>query len=115
MDGFLAIVVATRSVLRTLRGGGCVGLKPDPKDADWTGGTRSTHRCNLRIGTARSATARPPRILRCEPLPWAKFFVRYGRAVGAIGRRRPGHERTCKLADLLAEAERLGIGPALDT
>jgi class 3 adenylate cyclase/tetratricopeptide (TPR) repeat protein len=50
---------------------------------------------------------------RPEPLPWANFFVRYGRAVGAHGRYRPGQETPCTLGDLLAEAERLGIGPAL--
>jgi class 3 adenylate cyclase/tetratricopeptide (TPR) repeat protein len=50
---------------------------------------------------------------RPEPLPWANFFVRYGRAVGRHGRRRLGQETTSKLAGLLAEAERLGIGPAL--
>jgi class 3 adenylate cyclase/tetratricopeptide (TPR) repeat protein len=50
---------------------------------------------------------------RPEPLPWANFFVRYGRAAGRHGRCRPGQETTCKLDDLLAEAERLGIGPAL--
>jgi hypothetical protein len=52
---------------------------------------------------------------RPEPLPWANFFVRYGRAVSAYGRCQPGQETTSKLADLLAEAERLGIGPALAT
>ena len=50
---------------------------------------------------------------RPEPLPWADFFVRYGRAVGAYRRCQPGQETSSKLADLLAEAERLGIGPAL--
>jgi tetratricopeptide (TPR) repeat protein len=50
---------------------------------------------------------------RPEPLPWANFFVRYGRAVVAHGRCCPEQETTCKLGDLLAEAERLGIGPAL--
>jgi class 3 adenylate cyclase/tetratricopeptide (TPR) repeat protein len=50
---------------------------------------------------------------RPEPLPWANFFVRYGRAAAAHGRCRPGQEPTCKLGDLLAEAKRLGIGPAL--
>jgi class 3 adenylate cyclase/tetratricopeptide (TPR) repeat protein len=50
---------------------------------------------------------------RSEPLPWANFFVRYGRAVGAHGRCPTGQETTCKLGDLLTEAERLGIGPAL--
>jgi hypothetical protein len=50
---------------------------------------------------------------RPEPLPWANFFVRYGRAVVAHGRCPTGQETTCKLGDLLAEAERLGIGPAL--
>jgi hypothetical protein len=48
-----------------------------------------------------------------EPLPWANFFVRYGRAVGQHGRCRLGQETTSKLAGVLAEAERLGIGPAL--
>ncbi|MDE5454380.1 AAA family ATPase [Bradyrhizobium sp. CSA112] len=48
-----------------------------------------------------------------EPLPWADFFVRYGRAAGAHGRCRTGQGATCELGDLLAEAERLGIGPAL--
>jgi class 3 adenylate cyclase/tetratricopeptide (TPR) repeat protein len=50
---------------------------------------------------------------RSEPLPWADFFVRYGRAVGAHGRWGPEQETTCKLGDLLTEAERLGIDPAL--
>ncbi|MCK1642133.1 AAA family ATPase [Bradyrhizobium sp. 157] len=50
---------------------------------------------------------------RPEPLPWANFFVRYGRDVAAYGRCRLGQETPCKLGDLLAEAERLGIGPAL--
>jgi class 3 adenylate cyclase/tetratricopeptide (TPR) repeat protein len=50
---------------------------------------------------------------RPEPSPWANFFVRYGRAVGAHGRCPTGQETTCELGDLLAEAERLGIGPAL--
>ena len=50
---------------------------------------------------------------RPEPLPWANFFVRYGRAVGAHGRCRPEQETTCKLGDLLAEAERLGVDLAV--
>jgi ATP/maltotriose-dependent transcriptional regulator MalT len=50
---------------------------------------------------------------RPEPLPWASFFVRYGRAVGSHGRCRPRQETTCKLGELSAEAERFGIGPAL--
>ncbi|MEH2501074.1 class 3 adenylate cyclase/tetratricopeptide (TPR) repeat protein [Bradyrhizobium sp. AZCC 1678] len=50
---------------------------------------------------------------RPEPLPWASFFVRYGRAIGSRGRCRPGQETACKLGELLAEAERAGIGPAL--
>ncbi|ANW02388.1 adenylate/guanylate cyclase domain-containing protein [Bradyrhizobium icense] len=50
---------------------------------------------------------------RPEPLPWANFFVRYGRVVAVHGRRRRGQETTFELDDLLAEAERLGIGPAL--
>jgi class 3 adenylate cyclase/tetratricopeptide (TPR) repeat protein len=50
---------------------------------------------------------------RSEPLPWADFFVRYGRAVGAHSRGRPEQETTCKLGDLLAESEDLGIDPAL--
>jgi tetratricopeptide (TPR) repeat protein len=52
---------------------------------------------------------------RSEPLPWADFFVRYGRAVAVHGRCRPGQETTFALGDLLAEAERLGIGPAVGT
>jgi hypothetical protein len=52
---------------------------------------------------------------RSEPLPWANFFVRYGRAVGAYGRCQAGQDTTSNLADLVAEAERLGIGPALGT
>ncbi len=50
---------------------------------------------------------------RPEPLPWANFFVRYGRTLAAHGRDRSGQETTRKLGDLLDEAERLGIGPAL--
>jgi hypothetical protein len=50
---------------------------------------------------------------RSEPLPWADFFVRYGRIVAVNGPCRAGQETTCALGDLLAEAERLGIGPAL--
>jgi class 3 adenylate cyclase/tetratricopeptide (TPR) repeat protein len=50
---------------------------------------------------------------RPEPLPWANFFVGYGRAVAAHGRCPTGEEMTCELGDLLSEAERLGIGPAL--
>jgi tetratricopeptide (TPR) repeat protein len=50
---------------------------------------------------------------RPEPLPWANFFVRYGRGVGAYGRCQPGQDTATNLADLVAEAERLGIGPAL--
>jgi class 3 adenylate cyclase/tetratricopeptide (TPR) repeat protein len=50
---------------------------------------------------------------RPEPLPWANFFVRYGRTVCAHGRGRPEQETTWKLEDLLVEAERLGIGPAI--
>ncbi|MBT1517424.1 tetratricopeptide repeat protein [Bradyrhizobium sp. SRL28] len=52
---------------------------------------------------------------RPEPLPWANFFVRYGRAVGAYRRCQSGQETTSQLADLEVEAERLGIGPALGT
>ncbi|UWU69475.1 hypothetical protein [Bradyrhizobium sp. NC92] len=52
---------------------------------------------------------------RSEPLPWANFFIRYGRAVGAYGRCQPEQDTTSKLADLVAEARRLGIGPALQT
>jgi class 3 adenylate cyclase/tetratricopeptide (TPR) repeat protein len=50
---------------------------------------------------------------RPEPLPWATFFVRYGRTVGRRGRCGLGQETTSKFGELLAEAERLGIGPAL--
>jgi tetratricopeptide (TPR) repeat protein len=49
---------------------------------------------------------------RPEPLPWANFFVRYGRSVAAYRRCRL-EETTNKFGELLAEAERLGIGPAL--
>ncbi|UWU76496.1 AAA family ATPase [Bradyrhizobium huanghuaihaiense] len=52
---------------------------------------------------------------RPEPLPWANFFVRYGRALGAYGRCQPGQDTTSNLANLVVEAERLGIGPALAT
>jgi class 3 adenylate cyclase/tetratricopeptide (TPR) repeat protein len=48
---------------------------------------------------------------RPEALPWADFFVRYGRAAGAHGRCR-GQETAYKLGNLLEEAERLGIGSA---
>ncbi|XIA65023.1 adenylate/guanylate cyclase domain-containing protein [Bradyrhizobium sp. TZ2] len=50
---------------------------------------------------------------RPEPLPWANFFVRYGRDVAAQGRCRLGQETASKIGELLAEAERLGIAPAL--
>ena len=50
---------------------------------------------------------------RPEPLPWADFFVRYGRALAAHGRGSRGQQMTCRLDDLVGEAERLGIGPAL--
>jgi class 3 adenylate cyclase/tetratricopeptide (TPR) repeat protein len=50
---------------------------------------------------------------RPEPLPWANFFVRYGRAVAAHGRCPTGQEATRQLDEILAKAERLGIGPAL--
>ena len=50
---------------------------------------------------------------RSEPLPWANFFIRYGRVVGAVGRRQPGQNTSSNLADVVAEAERLGIGRAL--
>ncbi|UPJ62888.1 adenylate/guanylate cyclase domain-containing protein [Bradyrhizobium sp. 191] len=50
---------------------------------------------------------------RAEPLPWANFFVRYGRTVCALGRGRSEQVTTWQLRDLLVEAERLGIGPAL--
>ena len=44
---------------------------------------------------------------RSEPLPWATFFVRYGRALATHGR--SGHEAKHLLLTLLDEAERLGI------
>ncbi|MBI5260452.1 MAG: AAA family ATPase [Bradyrhizobium sp.] len=47
-----------------------------------------------------------------ERLPWADFFVRYGRAAGAHGRC-PGQETACELGNLLDEAERLSIGSPL--
>ncbi|WP_046867222.1 adenylate/guanylate cyclase domain-containing protein [Microvirga massiliensis] len=50
---------------------------------------------------------------RPEPLPWASFFVRYGRALGAHSRGHLGQEATHKLGDLADAAERLRIGPAL--
>jgi class 3 adenylate cyclase/tetratricopeptide (TPR) repeat protein len=50
---------------------------------------------------------------RPEPLPWANFFVRYGRAVGRHGRCHRAQKTTCTFDDVLAEAKRLGIGPAL--
>jgi class 3 adenylate cyclase/tetratricopeptide (TPR) repeat protein len=50
---------------------------------------------------------------RPERLPWADFFIRYGRDVAACGRRRLGQETANKVAELLAEGERLGISAAL--
>lgn len=66
---------------------------------DWDGAER--------YSTALEDYTRP------EPLPWADFFIRYGRAVIAHVRCHPGRQPACKLGDLLAEAERLGIGPAV--
>ena len=66
---------------------------------DWDGAER--------YSTALEDYTRP------EPLPWADFFVRYGRALAAHGRGSRGQQMTCRLDDLVGEAERLGIGPAL--
>ena len=60
-----------------------------------------------RYSTTLEEYARP------EPLPWVDFFVRYGRALAAHGRGSRGQPMTCRLDDLVAEAERLAIGPAL--
>ncbi|ANY81304.1 hypothetical protein BB934_26340 [Microvirga ossetica] len=50
---------------------------------------------------------------RPEPLPWADFFMRYGRALATHGRGSRGQELTYRLEDLVGEAERLGIGSSL--
>jgi class 3 adenylate cyclase/tetratricopeptide (TPR) repeat protein len=66
---------------------------------DWDGAER--------YSTALEDYTRP------EPLPWADFFVRYGRALAIHGRGSRGQQATCRLEDLVGEAERLGIGSVL--
>jgi tetratricopeptide (TPR) repeat protein len=66
---------------------------------DWAGAER--------YSTALEEYTRP------EPLPWVDFFVRYGRALATHGRGSRGRQMTCRLEDLVGEAERLGIRSAL--
>jgi hypothetical protein len=46
---------------------------------------------------------------RAEPLPWASFFIRRGRALAGIGRGRADAALHDELEALVAEAERAGL------
>jgi class 3 adenylate cyclase/tetratricopeptide (TPR) repeat protein len=51
---------------------------------------------------------------RPEPLPWADFFIKYGRSLSGHGRN-PGAQSSIEVLSLRAEAERLNFGSVFAT
>jgi hypothetical protein len=51
---------------------------------------------------------------RLEPLPWASFFIRCGRALAAHGRGGPQQESVAELEALAHDSRRLGLAGAFE-